>query len=331
MLKSARTQGKQQKDPEGRMPLAEHLRELRNRLMKSVLVILVVTIVAMVYYKQIAEFLMGPVRDSVGCTKGFGQASQDGETCAEITINGLVAPFTIMLKVSLTAGVVVASPVWLYQLWGFLAPGLHKQEKKYARSFVGAGVPLFLGGAYLSYLILPNAAKTLLDFSPGGTGNLIPLDDFLDIVTRLVIVFGLAFELPLLLVLLNLGGILTGRQLLGWWRAMVLCITVFSAIATPTGDPLTMLALAVPIVALYFGAVGVCLFNDKRRARTNPYAGLDDDEASDLDYTPEPLNDPEQADTVPAPRALPEPGPGNSSNGDGPGGHGRPGGFDDAT
>ncbi|WP_016905370.1 twin-arginine translocase subunit TatC [Streptomyces xiaopingdaonensis] len=303
MLKSARKQGSsQRKDPEGRMPLADHLRELRNRLLKSVLAVLVVTIVAMVFYQQIADFLMGPVRDAVGCTEGFGEAAKDGETCAEITINGLIAPFTIMLKVALTTGVVAASPVWLYQLWGFLAPGLHKSEKKYARSFVAAGVPLFVGGACLAYILLPAAARTLLDFSPEGTGNLIPLDDFLDIVTRLVIVFGLAFELPLLLVMLNFGGILTGKRLLGWWRVMVLCITIFSAVATPTGDPLTMLALAAPIVVLYFAAVGICFFNDRRRAHNDPYAGLDDDEASSLDHRPESIG----TDTVPPPRRLSE-------------------------
>ncbi|MFG3256600.1 twin-arginine translocase subunit TatC [Streptomyces sp. NPDC048172] len=323
MLKSARKQGKQgrdPKDPEGRMPLADHLRELRNRLMKSVLAILVVTIVAMFYYKQIADFLMEPVRDSVGCTKGFGEAAKEGETCAEITINGLVAPFTIMLKVALTAGVVVASPIWLYQLWGFLAPGLHKHEKKYARAFVGAGVPLFLAGAALAYVILPKAAKTLLEFSPDGTGNLIPLDDFLDIVTRLVIVFGLAFELPLLLVMLNFGGILTGKRLLGWWRGMVLGITIFSAVATPTGDPLTMCALAAPIVLLYFGSVAICLFNDRRRSRANPYAELDDDEASPLDHSPESVG---TSDSVPSPR--PE---ADDTDGDEPP---RRNGYDDAT
>lgn len=283
------------------MPLAEHLRELRNRLLKAVLAILAVTVVAMIYYKEIADFLMDPVRDAVGCTKGFGEAEK-GETCAEITISGLVAPFTIMLKVALTAGVVVASPIWLYQLWAFLAPGLHRQEKKYARGFVAAGAPLFLGGACLAYVILPTAAKTLLDFSPDGTGNLIPLDDFLDIVTRLVIVFGLAFELPLLLVMLNFGGIVKGRQLLGWWRIMVVAIAVFSAVATPTGDPLTMGALAIPIIMLYFAAVGVCLFNDRRRRKSDPYAGLDDDEASDLDLDPDPVT----PGSVPGPTASPE-------------------------
>ncbi|GEB53520.1 MULTISPECIES: twin-arginine translocase subunit TatC [Streptomyces] len=317
MLKSARNQGKPRKDPEGRMPLAEHLRELRNRLMKSVLAVLVVTVVAMIYYKQIADFLMNPVRESVGCTKGFGEAAKEGETCAEITINGLIAPFTIMLKVSLTAGVVIASPVWLYQLWGFLAPGLHRHEKRYARSFVGFGVPLFVAGACLAYVILPAAAKTLLDFSPEGAGNLIPLDDFLDIITRLVVVFGLAFELPLLLVLLNLGGILSGKRMLGWWRVMVLCITIFSAVATPTGDPLTMCALAAPIVVLYFGAVGIALFNDRRRRRADPYGELSDDEASSLDHTPESVGAP---DAVPSPRS--------DDDGDEPR---RMNGYDDAT
>ncbi|MCH6159297.1 twin-arginine translocase subunit TatC [Streptomyces marispadix] len=327
MLKSARKEGKREKDPEGRMPLADHLRELRNRLMKAVLAILVVTVVAMIYYKPIAGFLTDPVRESVGCTEGFGRAAENGETCAEITINGLIAPFTIMLKVALTVGVVAASPVWLHQLWAFLAPGLHKHEKKYARAFVGAGVPLFLGGAYLAYLILPKAAATLLDFSPDGTGNLIPLDDFLDIVTRLVIVFGLAFELPLLLVMLNFTGILSGRRLLSWWRAMVLCITIFSAVATPTGDPLTMGALAAPIVLLYFGAVAVCLFNDRRRARSDPYAELDDDEASQIDG-PDAL---EESETVPAPRALPD---GEAAGRDGQAGREIPegrDGYDDAT
>ncbi|MGX9226166.1 twin-arginine translocase subunit TatC [Streptomyces albus] len=308
------------------MPLADHLRELRNRLMKSVLAVLVVTVVAMIYYKQIADFLMHPVRESVGCTKGFGEAAKEGETCAEITINGLIAPFTIMLKVALTTGVVIASPVWLYQLWGFLAPGLHKHEKRYARSFVAAGVPLFLAGACLAYVLLPKAAKTLLDFSPEGAGNLIPLDDFLDIVTRLVIVFGLAFELPLLLVLLNFGGILTGKRLLGWWRGMVVVgITVFAAVATPTGDPLTMCALAAPIVLLYFGAVAICLFNDRRRGRANPYAGLDDDEAAPLDHTPETVG---ASESLPGPRSVTEPGAGNGTD---EGGSANRNGYDDVT
>lgn len=321
MLKSARKQGKPQKDPEGRMPLAEHLRELRNRLMKSVLAILAVTVVGLVYYKQIADFLTEPVREAVGCTEGFGRSGEDGEPCAEITVNGFIAPLTLMLKVSLTVGVVAASPVWLYQLWAFLAPGLHQHEKKYTRAFVGVGVPLFLAGAYLAYITLPTAAKTLIEFTPETADNLIELNDFLDIITRMVIVFGLAFELPLVLVMLNFGGVVTGRRMLGWWRAMVVSIAVFAAVATPSGDPLTMAALAAPMVLLYFGATGIALLNDRRRKRKDPYAGLDDDEASPLDHTPESVG---AIESVEPSAALPE----GSTDGDGPT---RRNGYDDAT
>ncbi|KUJ67189.1 twin arginine-targeting protein translocase TatC [Streptomyces albus subsp. albus] len=287
MLKSAR---KQEKDPEGRMPLAEHLRELRNRLLKSVIAIIVVTIIGLIYYKQIAEFITDPVRDAVGCPEGR-TVNPDGSSCARITANGLLAPFTIMLKVALATGVVASSPVWLYQLWAFLAPGLHGHEKKYALSFVAAGVPLFLGGAYLAYAILPTSAGALVGLTPEGWENQFPADEFLDIVTRLVIVFGLSFELPLLLVLLNLGGVITGKRMLSWWRFMVVGITIFAAVATPTGDPLTMSILAAPIIVLYFGATVVALLNDRRKQRGNPDAALSDDEASDLDLTPLPIDD----------------------------------------
>ncbi|MDG4864451.1 twin-arginine translocase subunit TatC [Streptomyces sp. T-3] len=300
MLKSARQQGK--KDDEGRMPLAEHLRELRNRLMKSVLAILVITIIAAFFYKDLIDFLIRPIVDSVGCADG-ALKSRDGDPCADMTVNGLIAPFSIALKVSLMAGVVLSTPVWLYQLWAFMAPGLHSHEKKYALSFVGAGVPLFLGGAVLAYKILPQTASILLEFTPDDAKNLLPVDEYLDLVTRMVIVFGLAFELPLLLVLLNFTGVLTAKRLAGWWRGMVLGITLFSAFATPTGDPLTMLSLAAPIVLLYFLALGICIVNDRRRARNNPDAQLDDDEASDLDLTPEGVDD---IEPVTASRALPE-------------------------
>ncbi|MEU9210403.1 twin-arginine translocase subunit TatC [Streptomyces sp. NPDC048415] len=301
MLKSARNK---EKDPEGRMPLAEHLRELRNRLAKAMLAIVVVTVVAAFYYNDIINFFTKPVLESVGCPKTFAEVAKmpQGKQCAQITINGLLAPFTLALKVSLMAGIALASPVWLYQLWAFVAPGLHKNEKKYAYAFVGSGVPLFLGGAFFAYKVLPTTAKVLIDFTPDGVNNLLPLDDLLDLVTRMVVVFGLSFELPLLLVMLNLTGILTGKRMLGWWRAMIMGITVFAAVATPSTDPLTMLALAGPIWILYFGAVGFSLLNDRRK-RQREAEGPDDDEASDLDLSPEDIG---EVETVSASRALPE-------------------------
>ncbi|MER5526761.1 twin-arginine translocase subunit TatC [Streptomyces sp. NPDC002677] len=302
MPKSAR---KEERDPEGRMPLGDHLRELRNRLAKAMLAIVIVTVVAAFFYNDIINFLTKPVLDSVGCEQAFGElarAKSDSHPCAQITINGLLAPFTLALQVSLMAGVVFASPVWLYQLWAFVAPGLHRHEKKYAYAFVATGVPLFFGGAFFAYKVLPTTAKVLLQFTPHSVSNLLPLDDLLQLVTRMVIVFGLSFELPLLLVMLNLTGIVTGRRMLGWWRAMILGITVFAAVATPSTDPLSMLALAGPIWVLYFGAVLFSLVNDRRRRRREA-EGPDDDEASDLDLTPDDIG---EIETVSASRALPE-------------------------
>jgi sec-independent protein translocase protein TatC len=286
------------------MPLADHLRELRNRLAKAMLAIVIVTVVAAFYYNDIINFFTKPVLDSVGCPSSFAELARmpKGKQCAQITINGLLAPFTLALKVSLMAGVAFASPVWLYQLWAFVAPGLHQNEKKYAYAFVGTGVPLFFAGGFFAYKVLPTTAKVLITFTPHGVNNLLPLDDLLDLVTRMVVVFGLSFELPLLLVMLNLTGILTGRRMLGWWRAMIMGITVFAAVATPSTDPLTMLALAVPIWVLYFGAVVFSLMNDRRK-RLREAEGPADDEASDLDLTPEDIG---EVESVSAQRALPE-------------------------
>lgn len=287
------------------MPLAEHLRELRNRLAKAMLAIVAITVVAAFFYNDIINLITRPILDSVGCQQSFEQLAKSSSTepCAQITINGLLTPFTLALKVSLTAGVVLASPVWLYQLWGFVAPGLHRHERKYAYAFVGTGAPLFLGGAYFAYTVLPTTAKVLLEFTPDQTSNLLPLDDLLDLVTRMVLVFGLSFELPLLLVFLNLTGAITGKRMLGWWRGMIMGITVFAAVATPSTDPLTMLALAGPIWILYFGAVAFSLLNDRRRRRRDA-SGPADDEASELDLTPEAIG---EIETVSASRAtLPE-------------------------
>lgn len=309
MLKSAR---KQEKDPEGRMPLVEHLRELRNRLAKGILAIAAVTVVALVYSEELMQFL---TRSVPTCANGV---VSNGGNCAIVSFNTLMAPFSTTIQVSLTAGLVVASPVWLYQLWAFVAPGLHKKEKKYTYAFVAAAVPLFGAGAYLAYLILPISVKVLISLTPEGSANILSLGDVLDFTLRMVLVFGLAFELPLVLVMLNLTGVLSGRRMARWWRGVIMGVFVFGAVITPTTDPVGMIALAGPITLLYLAAVGFSLLNDRRRDRNNPDAELSDDEASSLDLTPEP---------VPAARPLPEQATGDS---DGTRAH-RTGGYDDIT
>ncbi|WUK15257.1 twin-arginine translocase subunit TatC [Kitasatospora sp. NBC_00374] len=269
------------KDPEGRMALADHLRELRSRLVKSVLAILVFTAVAVYFNKELIDFLSAPLPRC-----GPDDKPLPGDTnCASIVNIGLLTPFNLVLKVSLTAGLVAATPVWLYQLWQFVSPGLHRHERRYSLVFLAAGTPLFLAGAAFAYLVMPVTAQMLISFTANKVTNILPVEDYLDVVTRMVVVFGLGFEFPLFLVMLNLIGVLTGKRLLGWWRAMVMGITVFAAFATPSADPLTMLALAAPIWGLYFLAVGIAVLNDRRKLRNNPDAGLDDDEASHVDLT----------------------------------------------
>ncbi|MFI0981667.1 twin-arginine translocase subunit TatC [Streptomyces sp. NPDC021093] len=280
------------------MPLIEHLRELRNRLAKGVLAILAVTIVALVYSQDLMQFITQSVPKC-----GPGQTS-DGGNCAIVSFNTLMAPFSVTIQLSLTAGLVVSSPIWLYQLWAFVAPGLHRNEKKYTYAFVGAAVPLFAMGAYLAYMILPVSVKVLISLTPEGSANILSLGDVLDFTLRMVLVFGLAFELPLVLVMLNLTGVLSGKTMVKWWRGVIMGVFVFGAVITPTTDPVGMLALSGPIVVLYFLAVGFSLLNDKRRRRNNPDAALDDDEASDLDLTPEPLG--HEVEPVSAARMLPE-------------------------
>ncbi|MGA5322960.1 twin-arginine translocase subunit TatC [Streptomyces seoulensis] len=271
------------------MPLVEHLRELRNRLAKGMLAITVVSVVAAFYSQDLMSFLSQPVPR---CTGGLGEST--GGSCAVIAYTDLLSPFTTTVKVCFMAGVVLSSPVWLYQLWAFIAPGLHRNERKYTYGFVAAAVPLFLAGAWLAYTILPISMRVLLGITPDGSANILPMDKVLDFIVRMILIFGGAFELPLLLVMLNFAGVVTGRRMAGWWRGVVMGVFVFGAVATPTTDPFGMIALAGPIVVLYFIAVGIALLNDRRRERADEAAELDDDEASPLDHRPEPIAGPER-------------------------------------
>jgi sec-independent protein translocase protein TatC len=295
------------------MSLTDHLRELRNRLAIAVISIVVVTVVAMFFAKDIIEILTDPLPRCGEELTGGEQAS--GEKCARLTYDGLTSPFTTFIKVSLLAGLVIAAPIWLYQVWAFIAPGLHRNEKKYTSAVVAVGAPLFMVGVYFAYWLLPRAIPVLLEFTAADAENLVQVGNIMDLMVRMAIAFGFAFELPLVLILLNIGGAVSGKRMLGWWRGMAMGIAVFAAAVTPT-DPMSMLALAVPVTGLYFLATGISLLNDLRRRRRDPEARLRDDEASDLDLTPEAIDEPE----VVRPRR-----PGGSQ--DPP----RAGGYDDAT
>jgi sec-independent protein translocase protein TatC len=292
-LKAAKAakDAKRPKDPEGRMPLTEHIRELRTRLFRSSVAILLGAVVGWLLHQRVLDALANPVCDIKGVN---GIAKSAGTSCANgiLTIEGPTSALALDLKVSLMVGLLIGSPVWLYQLWAFIAPGLHKKEKRYGIGFVALGVPLFAAGAALCYVIFPKIMGVLLGFTPSATANNIPFEKFIGFFLKMVVVFGVSFEVPLLVVLLNFVGILSADRLKHTWRYVTFAIFVFAAAAVPTGEPLGMLALAVPMCALYYMAIGVAILNDKRRAARSLNANLSPDEASELDLRPVPVDAP---------------------------------------
>jgi len=260
-------------DTEGRMSLADHLRELRRRFLVAAAAIVVGSVVGWVEYEWLFNQIMAPLRKMA--------AERDG--LVNINFGGITQPFTVQLQVAIFIGVIAASPVWLFQVWGFIVPGLTKREKRTAMAFVAAAAPLFVGGCFLATRVVPKAVEVLLGFTPQGAANLPDAALYLTFVTRFILAFGLAFLLPVFLVGLNVAHVLSARVMLKGWRIAVILIFVFSAMMTPTPDAWTMLALAVPMVALFFAAVGVSTLLDRRRSRREPeWAKVADDEASPL-------------------------------------------------
>jgi sec-independent protein translocase protein TatC len=274
-------------DDAARMPLMEHIRELRSRLIKAALAIIVFGILGFVFYRDIVRVLEAPICN-IKTIHGVGQSTADCGNGALVLV-GPSAGITLAFKIAMFSGLVLAAPVWLYQLWAFLAPGLYKKEKKYSLTFVGAAIPLFAAGAVLCYIFFPTILRVLMGFVPSEAASLLPLDQTLVFFLRMMIVFGSSFVLPLILVLFNFIGVISADRMRKSWRVVVLGIFVFAAIAVPTGDPIGMSVLAVPICMLYFCAIGIALLNDKRRAArraADPLARLSPDEASELDLSP---------------------------------------------
>jgi sec-independent protein translocase protein TatC len=245
----------------GRMPLIEHLRELRSRVVKSALVIALASTIGWFFYNEIITQLAKPV-----CDLKFAQET-GAESCGALYISGVLGPLNLQIKVAILSGIILAAPVWLYQLWAFIAPALHRKEKRNSIFFIVAATPFFAAGAFLGYTILPIAVDVLFGFTPDALNNLVKFDDYLDFVMRAILLFGIAFELPVFLITFNLIGFLSGKAILKPWRGWVFGITLFVAAFSPTADPLSMMALAVPLILLYLFSGVFALLNDGRRAR----------------------------------------------------------------
>jgi len=247
----------------GRMPLIEHLREFRKRVVRSSIAISFGAIVGWFFYNEIITKLAEPV-----CDLKAAQAS-GANNCGALYINGVLGPLNLQIKVAILTGVILTAPVWLYQLWAFIAPALHRREKRYSVLFLVAATPFFAAGAFLGYSILPIAVRVLFGFTPDALNNLVRFDDYLDFVMRAILLFGIAFELPVFLVTFNLIGFLSGAAILKPWRIWIFAITLFVAGFTPSADPLSMILLALPLIGFYLLAGVFGLLNDRRRAKKN--------------------------------------------------------------
>jgi len=244
-----------------KMPLLEHLREFRKRVVRSASAISLASIIGWFFYNEIITKLAEPV-----CDLAAAQRS-NSNTCGSLYINGVLGPLNLQIKVALLTGVILSAPIWLYQLWAFIAPALHRKEKRNSIFFFVAATPFFAAGTYLGYSILPVAIKVLFGFTPESLTNLVKFDDYLDFVMRAILLFGIAFELPVFLVTFNLIGFLSGAAILRPWRIWIFCIVLFVAGFTPSADPLSMILLAVPLILLYLLSGLFALWNDRRRAK----------------------------------------------------------------
>jgi len=270
-----------QQNPDGRMPLMEHIRELRNRVVKMTLGLIAGMIVGFVVFNWAFHIIERPlcaavVRGQTGChTIGVNQ----------VILSGPLDSFYMRVKVALLVGIIISCPIWLYQIWAFVSPGLYAREKRWSYIFVGSAVPLFLIGVTLAYLSLTRTMQYMLHLTPQGVGNLIEFDQYFSFVITMVLAFGIAFELPLLIVMLNLAGVLTHQRFRKWRRLMIFAVFVVAGIANPSPEPFTMLILGGACVALVEVAEFIVWSNDRRRARLHPspYAGLADDELSPID------------------------------------------------
>ena len=285
---------------DGSMTLIEHVRELRTRLFRASLAIVAGFGVGFWLSSPVQKILQQPYCDL--------PASKDPDTgiCKFVQL-GVADVFLLNLKIALWIGLIVAAPVWLYQLWAFIAPGLHRHERKYAYIFTAIAAPLFALGAALAMFVVQKGLEFLINIADQSITTTLEITRYISFVTNLIMIFGVAFEFPLVFLMLNFAGVVTGKRMLSWWRVAVFIFFAFAAVMTPTPDPFGMTALALALSLLYFIAVGVALANDRRNGRGKEiYEGLDDDAPSPLEDTREPVAAGDRIE-MPAPVGKPLP------------------------
>jgi len=246
------------KNPAARMSLGGHLKELRGRLFWSAGFIAAGSVGGWYVYDPFFQVLKAPLDNFA-------------KTHSNVSVNfpDVMSAFDLRLQVSIFIGILVTSPVWLFHLWAFITPALQKRERRFTLAFLLSAVPLFLAGAYIAWISLPSFMSALLAFTPEGATNIINAKDYILFDLRILLVFGLAFVMPVILVMLNFANLITGKSIFKSWRLAVFVIAVVSALATPTADPLSMFILMVPLALLYFAAGLIAIITDRRRKKAS--------------------------------------------------------------
>ena len=252
------------------MTLFEHLRELRYRLIVSILAILVGMILAWFFRYQLLDILQRPYFQAIEALK-----VKDPDTQTLLVNINLTSPLALSLKVSALAGLIVTAPFWLYQLWAFVVPGLLAKEKKWALIFIAAATPMFIGGVLVAYVVLPKAIAVLLSFTQAGVSNLQDINAYLSFLLRLMLVFGIGFLIPLIVLMLNIVGVIKAKQMAKYRSLVIFGTFVFGAVATPSTDPFSMLAVAAPMALLFLAAEVIARILDRRKERQAALAGDD--------------------------------------------------------
>lgn len=278
---------RKEKDPEGRMSLGEHLTELRNRLVICAVAILILAIVGWFLFPTVFQALQRP----------FRMAHAAGME-ADLNFQGVGTGLSVKLQMSAYIGLLLSAPIILLQAWLFIMPGLHKNERKYALGFFGAAIPLFFLGCVAGYWAVNQLVPVLMSFTPteGSVSQIIPYDQYLALLIKTMLAFGVAFVVPVVMVLLNFMGLISGRAMLKAWRWIIFLSFAFTAVMVPTPEPITLIAMSAAIASLFFGAIVIALLHDRRQAKRSGDEDLADDEASRIDDEVEKIDGPTRLD-----------------------------------